>query len=253
MKFKTLLLALFLVSTASFAQKVKYTDAEEKVMETYYFDAQFPGAGKKKTSIVILKDGSIHKGYFENLKSKKSQIYSISIKDSVTKKPMTFDAENVSELYLYKSSFGKVMMVSKYMSSIRNYQTKKLGDITSKEYVHFVNQTASLKNKQEEQEFLMQLINPEFDKIISVYNDPRAHQTNSFVTMGPVQLGGGVLKSYYVKKGDKVLWLEKSDFDDNYDFLFGDSPEFMAKYPKKSVDWGYFSFLVMKYTEMSAK
>lgn len=253
MKFKTMLLALFLVSTASFAQKVKYTDAEEKVMETYMFDAQFPGPSKKKPCIIILKDGSIHKGPYETIKTKKSQIYSISIKDSATKKPITFDAENISELYLYKSGFGKAMMVSKYMGSIRNYQTKKLGDITSKEYVHFVNQSASLKNKQKEQEFLMQLINPEFDKIISVYNDPRAHQTNSFAAVGPVQLGGGVLKSYYVKKGDKVLWLEKSDFGDNYDFLFGDNPEFMAKYPKKAVDWGYFSFLVMKYTEMSEK
>ncbi|KUJ50241.1 hypothetical protein [Chryseobacterium sp. JAH] len=253
MKIKALFLLASLLGANTFAQKVKYTDEEEKIMETYFFDAQFPGSSKKKVSTIILKDGSVHKGYYENIKSKKSQIYSISIKDSATKKPMTFDAENVSELYLYKSGFGKAVMVSKYMTNIRNYQTKKLGDITSKEYVRFVNQSASLKNKQEDQEFLMQLINPEFDQIISVYNDPRANQTNGFAAVGPVQLGGGILKSYYVKKGEKILWLEKSDFDDNYDFLFGDNPEFMAKYPKKSVDWGYFSFLVMKYTEMSAQ
>ena len=253
MKIKILLLVASLLGANTFAQKVKYTDEEEKIMETYLFDAQFPGASKKKSSTIVLKDGSVHKGFYENIKSKKSQIYSISIKDSATKKPMTFDAEKVSEMYLYKSGFGKVMMVGKHMTNLRNIQTKNLGAITSKDYVHLINKTASSKNKKDEQTFLMQLINPEFDKIISVYNDPRAHQTNGFAAVGPVQLGGGVLKSYYIKKDNKVLWLQKSDFEDNYDFLFGDNPEFMAKYPKKSVNWGYFSFLVMKYTEMSAK
>jgi hypothetical protein len=31
-----------------------------------------------------------------------------------------------------------------------------------------------LKNKKDDKEFLMQVINPEFDDIISVYHDPRA-------------------------------------------------------------------------------
>jgi hypothetical protein len=28
------------------------------------------------------------------------------------------------------------------------------------------------------------------------------------------------------------MWLHKDDFEDNYDFLFGDNAEFMKKYPK---------------------
>jgi hypothetical protein len=52
-------------------------------------------------------------------------------------------------------------------------------------------------------------------------------------------------------KGDKVMWLHKDDFEDNYDFLFGDNAEFMKKYPKNSVEWDYFSFLVNEYTEMN--
>ena len=99
-------------------------------------------------------------------------------------------------------------------------------------------------------EFLMQVINHGFDDIISVYHDPRAKETGG-VSFGGPQLGGGVIKSYYIKKGDKVIWLHKDDFDDNYEFLFGDNPVFMKKYPLKSVEWGYFSFLVAQYTEMS--
>jgi hypothetical protein len=45
----------------------------------------------------------------------------------------------------------------------------------------------------------MQVINPEFDDIISVYHDPRAKKPG-FSVMGSPQLGGGVIKSYYVKR-----------------------------------------------------
>jgi hypothetical protein len=48
-----------------------------------------------------------------------------------------------------------------------------------------------------------------------------------------------------------VIWLHKDDFEDNYDFLFGDNQEFTKKYPKNSVEWDYFSFLVSEYTAMT--
>ena len=69
-----------------------------------------------------------------------------------------------------------------------------------------------------------------------------------FVSPG---VGGGVTKSYYVKKGDHVVWLQKSDFEENYNMLFGDNAEFMKKYPYKSIKWEHFSYLVMEYTRLS--
>jgi hypothetical protein len=251
MKLKTLLLALFLVSTASFAQKVKYSKEEIKKMEQYLFNEGFNAPSPKKTSTVILKDGTTVKGFCNKIDTKKGQIFEVSIKDSVTKKPTVLEADNISEMYLFPNEAEKFMKVAKYMGNIRNYQTKKLKNTTTNGRIHFVNQTVSLKNKKDDKEFLMQVINPEFDDIISVYHDPRAKETAGFSVMGSPQLGGGVIKSYYVKKGDKVMWLHKDDFEDNYDFLFGDNAEFMKKYPKNSVEWDYFSFLVYEYTSMN--
>lgn len=248
MKFKSLLLALFLVSTSSFAQKVKYSKEEIKKMEQYLFNEGFNMPSPKKTSTVILKDGTSHKGFCGKIDTKKGQIFEVSLKDSITKKPTVFVADNITEMYLYPNEAEKFMKVAKYMDNIRNYQTKKLKNTTTNGRIHFVNQTVSLKNKKDDKEFLMQVINPEFDDIISVYHDPRAKETAGFSVMGSPQLGGGVIKSYYVKKGDKVMWLHKDDFEENYDFLFGDNPEFMKKYPKNSVEWDYFSFLVYEYT-----
>jgi hypothetical protein len=251
MKLKTLLLALLLVSTASFAQKVKYSKEEIKKMEQYLFNEGFNTPSPKKTSTVILKDGTTYKGFCGKIDTKKGQIFEVSLKDSITKKPTVFVADNINEMYLYPNEAEKFMKVAKYMGNIRNYQTKKLKNTTTKDRIHFVNQTVSLKNKKDDKEFLMQVINPEFDDIISVYHDPRAKETTGFSVMGSPSLGGGVIKSYYVRKGDKVMWLHKDDFEDNYDFLFGDNPEFMKKYPKDSVEWDYFSFLVYQYTDMS--
>ncbi|WP_027380170.1 hypothetical protein [Chryseobacterium daeguense] len=251
MKLKTLLFALLLVSAASFAQKVKYSKDEIKKMEMYLFNEGFNAPSPKKTSTLILKDGSTHKGFCSKIDTKKGQIFEVALKDSITKKSETFNAEQIAEMYVYPSNAEKFAKVASYMGNIRNYSTKKLTKRTNNDRIYFINQTVSLKNKKDDKEFLMQVINPEFDDIISVYHDPRAKETAGFSVMGSPQLGGGVIKSYYVKKGDKVMWLHKDDFEDNYDFLFGDNAEFVKKYPKNSVEWDYFSFLVQEYTAMS--
>jgi len=251
MKLKTLLLTLCIAGTATFAQKVKYSKEEIKKMETYLFNEGFNSPSPKKTSTIILKDGTTHKGFCGKIETKKGQIYEVALKDSITKKNEVFNAEQINEMYVYPSNAEKIAKVGKYMSNIRNFGTKKLTKNTAGGRIHFVNQTVSLKNKKDDKEFLMQLINPEFSDIISVYHDPRAKETNGFSMMGSPQLGGGVIKSYYVKKRDKVMWLHKDDFEDNYEFLFGDNTEFMKKYPKNSVEWDYFSFLVSEYTSMN--
>ncbi|MEJ5102504.1 MULTISPECIES: hypothetical protein [Chryseobacterium] len=251
MRLKTLLFALCVAGTTSFAQKIKYSKEDIKKMETYLFNEGFNAPSPKKTSTIILKDGSSHKGFCNKIETKKGQIYEVAIKDSITKKTANFNADQIGEMYVYPSNAEKIMKVSRYMGNIRNYSTKKLTKRTNNDRIYFVNQTVSLKNKKDDKEFLMQVINPDFDNIISVYHDPRAKETGGFSVMGSPQLGGGVIKSYYVKKGDKVMWLHKDDFEDNYDFLFGDNKEFMKLYPKNSVEWDYFSFLVNAYTDMS--
>lgn len=252
MKFRALLLAFCFVSVATFAQdKVKYSKEDIKKMEMYLFNEGFNTPSPKKTSTVILKDGTTYKGFCAKIDTKKGQIFEVSIKDSISKKSTTFNADQIDEMYVYPSNAEKYAKVAKYMGNIRNFGTKSLNKNTTNERIHFVNQTVSLKNKKDDKEFLMQVINPGFDNIISVYYDPRAKETTGFSVMGSPQLGGGVIKSYYVKKGNKVMWLHKDDFEDNYDFLFGDNAEFMKKYPKKSVEWDYFSFLVSEYTQMT--
>jgi uncharacterized protein YdeI (BOF family) len=66
MKLKTLVFTLFLVSTASFAQKVKYSKEEIKKMEQYLFNEGFNAPSVKKASTVISKDGTTQRFLQQN-------------------------------------------------------------------------------------------------------------------------------------------------------------------------------------------
>ncbi len=252
MKLKFLSIALMIVFGSAFAQdKVKYTDEERDMLKAYYFSEGFDQPATKKVSTVIMKDGSEHKGYCKGVKTKKGQIAEIYFKDSITDQKETFDATQIAEAYLYASGFEKFGKVSKKIGNFGMGGRNSVKKITSNDQIYFVNQKVSLKNKKDEQEFLMQLINPDFSQIISVYHDPFAKESKGFSVGGGPTFGGGVVKSYYVQKGDKVFWLPKNDFEENYDFLFGDNAEFMAKYPYKSINWDWLSALVLEYTTMS--
>jgi hypothetical protein len=251
MRLKTLLLALCVAGTTAFAQKVKYSKEEKHEMNRYLFNEGFNTATDKKVSTIILKDNTEHQGYSKSWEREKGQILSITIEDIDTKKPVKFTAAEIAEMYLYPTEIEKSMKASKFISNMRNYSTKKYSKSVTDNAVLYENQIVSLKNKKEPKVFLMQVINPEFNELISVYHDPFASETVSTGFAGAPAFGGGVIKSYYVKKGNKVMWLHKDDFEDNYDFLFGDNAEFMKKYPKNSVEWNYLSFLIYQYTEMN--
>ncbi|SHI68303.1 hypothetical protein [Flavobacterium terrae] len=246
-------LSLLFVSSFVFAQsseKIKYSKEKIKEMEAYLFEEVFTTVNNKKTSTVILKDGRVIKGYFKDIDRKKGQITDIKFKDSVTGKQEELDAALISELYLAPSGAEKGAKAFKNATNIRSLATKKMKKATNKETVYFKNQTVSLKNKKEIKEYLMQLINPEFNSIIEVYGDPNANETQG-VSFGGMQMGGGLLKSFYLKKGDKVFWMHKSDFGDYYNEIFGDNPEFIKQYPLNSIEWGYLSFLIYEYTRMT--
>lgn len=236
----------------SFAQeKVKYSDEEKDMLKAYYFNEGFNTPATKKVSTLVMKDGTINKGYCKSVITKKGQINQIYFKDSITGDKNTYKAEDIAEAYLFASGMEKFNKMSKKMSNYGMGSRNSSKKLTSSDEIYFVNQKVSLKNKKDEKEFLMQLLNPDFADVISVYHDPFAKESGGVKFGGAPRIGGGVIKSYYVQKGDKIIWLHKGDFEENYDFLFGDNPEFMKKYPYDSVSWDWFSALVFEYTRMS--
>lgn len=231
-------------------EKVKFTKEQLKMMDDDLFQEIFVGVTPKKTSTVILKNGTKVEGSATDIDRKKGQIYSIEIKNASGKKTV-YKSEEIAEMYLPISGMAKASKLNSYFSNSKNWGRKSLNKSTNPNEVFVKNVKASLKNKKEEQEFLMQLINPDFSSKIEVYADPTASQTTSVSFGGSPAMGGGVIKSYYIKKGDDVIWLKKAEFEENYDFLFGDNAEFMKSFPYKSVKWEHLSYLIAQYTKLS--
>lgn len=248
--FKNFVICFLLISGSAIAQKVKYSKDELSHLKGYYFNEGFNQPATKKLSTVILKDGSELKGYCQSIKTKRSQIHTLVFKDGETGKKSDISSEEIAEAYLFASGFEKFGKVGDQINRVGTSKRNSMKKATTNDEIYFVNQTVSLKNKKDDQEFLMQLINPDFDDFISVYHDPRAAESQGMGVSG-ISFGGGVLKSYYVKKGDRIFWLRKSDFEKEYGFLFGDNKEFMKKYPLKSVNWDWLSALILEYTKMN--
>ncbi|WP_338732360.1 hypothetical protein [Mangrovimonas cancribranchiae] len=246
-----LVLTLFFTGLTFSQDKVKYTDDEIDMLKAYYFNEGFNTPARKKLSTLIMKDGTTYKGYCKSVITKKGQIHKVYFKDSISGDKMTLNVKDIAEAYLFASGMEKFNKASKKMNNWgmgRNSMSK----VTSSDQIYFENQMVSLKNKKDKQEFLMQLLNPNFSHVIAVYHDPLAKETGGVRFGGAPKIGGGVIKSYYVKKGDKIIWLHKSDFEENYNFLFGDNEKFIKKYPYNAVDWDWFSGLVLEYTKMSS-
>lgn len=178
------------------------------------------------------------KGYVQGVRGKHSQINRIILREAETDEKMDLNVDLIQEAYLFASGIEKFVKVGDVISCVGTVKRNNMRKTTSSDEIYFVDKNVSLKNRKDGQELLLQLLNPDFDDYIAVYFDPISKESQG-MGVGDIKFGGGVLLSYYVEKDGEVIWLIKKDFQKQYDKLFGDSPEFMAKYPAKSVKWDW--------------
>ena len=227
--------------------------AQDDNVDMLMFDPVYNSYSPNVVSTVILEDGKVVKGFRDDVDRKKGQIYYVKLKDSVTGDKVEFYAEDIKEMYLYPGGFEKLGKASRQIFDMRRWGSRDVeSDLINQGFIFFKKQLVSLKNKKDERELLMQLINPRFSSVIEVYGDPMARETSS-LGIGGFNVAGGLAKSDYFKKGDKIFWLEKKNLDDYYDLLFGDNAAFMAKYPKNKTKWKMLGEYVFMYTKLSTE
>ena len=243
MKSNVLLVLCFAVFSLTFAQ-------DDKV-DMLMFDPVYNSYSPNVVSKVILENGDVVEGFRDDVDRKKGQIYYVRLKDSMTGEKKEFNAKDIKEMYLFPGGFEKFTKSVGYAFDARQWESRDLdSELIGQGFIFFKKQKVSLKNKKDERELLMQLINAKFSSKIEVYGDPVAKKTTG-LGIGGFNVAGNLAKSYYFKKGDNIFWLEKKNLKDYYDELFGDNPEFMKKYPKKSAKWKELGEYVFMYTKMS--
>ena len=242
MKFKFFTM-LFFATVICFAQE----DLKEREKQAA-FDPAYSSYSRKKLAYVTLKSGEKIEADIKDVDRKKGQINEIKfIKPDGSK--IRIMANEITELYMAPSGMEKLQQQSDFMNDATKWGKSDASKYMDKGYTMYTNQMVSLKNKKDEAEFLMQVINPRYSKYIEVYSDPWAKETMS-IGVGSMKLAGGIAKSYYIKKGDeKVLWLTKKDFEDHFASLFMDNEKFKAKYADKKFKWSLLGVYILDYTE----
>lgn len=241
---KSTLFALVFVSTLTcFAQE----DLKEREKQAA-FDPAYSSYSRKEPAYVTLKDGNKFEADIKDVDRKKGQINEIKfIKPDGEK--IRVKADEVLDLYMSPSGLEKLSQQTNFINDATKWGKSDASKYLNKGYTMYTNQMVSLKNKKDEAEFLMQVVNPRFSQYIQVFSDPFAKETMS-IGVGSMKLAGGIAKSYYIKKGDeKVLWLTKKDFDKHFESLFMDNDKFKAKYADQKFKWSLLGVYVLDYTE----
>jgi hypothetical protein len=219
------------------------------------FSIPLEGFSKQKAAYLTMEDGTLFEGTLSGFKRTKGLIETVKMKDKDGEK-LKIDPSKINFMYLAPSDLAKFGAALEQINSVNNWDKENNNDIDADlmkdGYVYFEKVLTQVKKKKIE-DLMLQLMNPSFSEKIKVYHDPFAKETMS-LGVGGLTLVGGLDKSYYVKKeNDKGAYrLYKKDYKEQFEILFGDCPDFMAKYGEKT-SWSDFEEHVNAYTEMMSK
>jgi|GEM_PF-5893668 len=90
---------------------------------------------------------------------------------------------------------------------------------------------------------VMQLLNYGYHFDVKVFPNPFSESQGTSV--GGMKMGGGKLREYYIKKGDKFYTINKKTYPDEYNALFGDKAK--TKNPA-SIEFDNLNADIVKYT-----
>jgi len=189
----------------------------------------------KKTAYITLKDGTTVEGTIKDLDRKKGTIEEVKLKDS-DGKSIKLKPEDINFMYLPQSGASKLSNSLGFLTDATKWDNEDLDqELFGRGYVYIESSSVMIKKKR--MDLLMQLLNPHFSGKIKVYADPWAGETMS-LGIGPVDMVGGLAKSYYVKKAKAkaAVKLKKKDYDNEFQGFYS-SCKTVAKMSPKWADF----------------
>jgi len=243
MKVKVISLMFFMSCVLCFAQD----DLKEREKQAA-FDPAYSSYSRKKPAYVTLKDGTKWEGEIKDVDRRKGQIDELKL--VVDGKKKKFAASEIADLFMAPSGFDQFNKQVGFISDATKWGRTDASEHLAKGYTMYTNEKVSLKNKKKPEEYLMQTVNPKFNQVIQVFSDPWAKETMS-IGVGSLKLAGGIAKSYYVKKGESIVWLTKKNFDKHFERLFMDNEQFKARYADQNIKWSLLGVYVLDYTEFA--
>ena len=161
------------------------------------FIEAFESLPASEKCVITLKSGEVVKGTIKSGMVALGKITSISIKDeSGQKRKYKMKEGLVQSIKIKLGEFAKaVLKMQAAGKSLKSMLTTDYDEINKREWAIY---ELALSPKKKDKYELMQLLNPGFDSVFKVYNDPWAKETK-----GIGGLTGGEKKSYLVVKKEQ--------------------------------------------------
>jgi hypothetical protein len=177
----------------------------------------------KKAGYLIKTNGEKIEFIMDDLDRKKGLIIRVEGKTTAGKK-FKLEASEIKELAIAPSDLAKLSSLGGATTSVLKASKTKVEDF-DRSLVYFYQEYLEDRKITA----LMQRLNPDFDSKIRVYHDPFASETMG-LSVGGIQVTGGIDKSYYLKVNGKTKRFFKKDYDENFKPLFGSCSELTTKY-----------------------
>jgi hypothetical protein len=184
-------------------------------------------------AIIVLNDGSQISGTVSHLYLLKGRLIDVTLK-TVDDAKRKFKPTEIMSL--------KVNLAKPTMISLNDDSGKPLTKVVNTHYV-FQHPFMSKKGVKPD---MMQILNPTFDKKIKIFADPTAGEARSISIKG-VPLSTSTVTAYIVIKGDKVIYLDQTSYDNNYKALFGDCPKMIESISPENILFEGFAGHVLLY------
>ena len=136
-------------------------------------------------------------------------------------------AADISELGVKATGLVKMELIAEGTETVKKLTRANFEEIANREYIIY--QQALLPGKKTRYA-LLQLLNPGFDSMIKVFQDPWAVESTG-LTFGDATLTGEEDKSYlFVKGGGQAFKVKKGTYKKEFRAIFGDCPKMLEVY-----------------------
>jgi hypothetical protein len=136
-------------------------------------------------------------------------------------------AANIKELGVKSTGLVKMELMAESTETVKKFTKADFDEISKREYIIY--QQALMPGKKNKYA-LLQLLNPGFDSMIKVFQDPFAVETNG-ISIGVASITGEEDNSYlFVKDNERAFKVKKGSYKKDFDDIFGDCPKMMMAY-----------------------
>ena len=136
-------------------------------------------------------------------------------------------ASEIREFGVKSTGLVKMELMAESTETVRKLSKANFEEIANREYIIY--QQALMPGKKDKYA-LLQLLNPGFDSVIKVFQDPWANETGG-LTLGAASLTGEEDRSYlYVKNNERAFKVKKGSYKKDFADIYGDCSRIVEIY-----------------------